>query len=128
MRFAIVLSALVLSQLSLASGWRCSGEGYRATLTNSTTSPRVPAYFGVSDRQGTLLSAHNEEISKRNLSNGVRYTASGDDNFQAILFVRYREGYDAPLKDGAEVDGKLILTVEGEKGTYDLTCRRYLKN
>lgn len=122
-----IVSVLLLSQVSMASGWLCSGEGWRAKLINSTTSTRVPSVFVVSEANlGTVLVARKEEISKRNLSNGVRYSASGED-FSAILFVQYKEGSDEPLESGEEVFGKLIVN-HGENESFDMACKRHLRN
>lgn len=128
---SLLVITLFASSFALASGWNCNEEndGYpRAKVVNHTTNPRVPAVFIVSDESGTLVSAKNEDISKRNLSNGVRYSAYGEDNTQAVLFVKYLEGSSAPLKNGETVEGKLVVTVEGEKATYNMICARYLKN
>jgi hypothetical protein len=125
---AVILSALFLSQFSMASGWLCSGSGYHAKLINKTSSPRTPAVFVVSNRQGTMLTAKGKQIHKRNLSNGVRYTAT-DDGLTAILFVQHREGADDALEHGEEADGKLILNNdrEGDRDKADMNCKRYLK-
>lgn len=130
MKYVLVL-AMVASQLSLASGWNCREKNgdMRAKIVNKTTNPRVPAVFVISDAVGgTAMAAKEADITKQNLSNGVRYSAYGEDSYQGILFVKYREGAEAPLKNGQTVYGKLIVIVEGEKASYDMVCSRYLKN
>lgn len=133
MKALISLIVLVGSASLYASGWTCQNQDAaypKAKLYNKTTNPRVPAVFVVSERSGTVLSARNEEISKRNLSNGVRYSAEDGNTGSATLFVQYREGSDKPLEEGEEVYGKLII-VDAEsdrRDTYDMDCKRYLKN
>ena len=130
MKLVVSLIVLVASASLYASGWNCKNQDARyprAKLYNSTTNPRVPAAFVVSDSSGTVLSARGSEISKRNLSNGVRYSAN-DGDVSAVLFVKHREGADAPLAEGEEVYGKLVVVGEDGRDTYDMWCARYLKN
>ncbi len=129
----LVTVIVFASSLTLASGWNCKAEGAgfpRAKVVNHTTNPRKPAVFVVSGRNGTIVSGQDNEITKRNLSNGVRYT-TGDESYKAVLFVEYREGAEAPLENGETVYGKLILVEDDNSAvekTYDMECARYLKN
>jgi hypothetical protein len=131
MRLFGIFSVLVLSQLTLASGWDCFGGNYRAKLRNSTTATRTPSVFVVSHRtQGTLLAAKKTDIDKEVLSTQTRYSAFNQgEQLLATLSVKYVEGRSARLEHGEEVDGKLQLEErEGETRTFSMVCRRYLKN
>lgn len=132
---ASLVFAMTLATPALASGWNCTDEdGYKVQLYNHLDATRTPAVFVVSgDEIGTLLVARDEAISKTTLSRGTRYYAKSSPtdamSGTAMFWVDYVEGRDAPLADGDQVAGKLVLRYDGEPGVpSDLTCVRYLKN
>lgn len=125
----IVLSGFFLTTFALASGWDCRGnDGYSVKIRNSTTAPRKPALFLITYRGNNELRATEEYISKKNLTNGVRYTADNLADVRYILFVAHNEATGPSLGNGDKVYGKLIERYDGTESKFDLVCVRYLKN
>lgn len=130
----IALASVVsLSVPALASGFRCdSRDGYRVQIynhTNASEGTRVPAALVVShETAGTLLAAKGAEISKRNLSNVVQYTAKGPKGglTYAVVQIAFKEGRET-LAEGERAYGTLILAKGVDRQTSRLVCSRYLK-
>jgi hypothetical protein len=129
----VLASVVALSSSAFASGFRCeSPDGYRVKIYNhvqADNGTRVPAVLVVSHAQaGTLLSAKGTEISKRNLSNLVQYSAKGPKGglTYAVVQIAFKEGRDI-LAEGERAYGTLVLAKGVERQTSRLTCHRYLK-
>jgi hypothetical protein len=130
----LVLACVVgLSTSAFASGFRCtSSEGYRVQIynhVNPENGTRVPAALVLShDEAGTLLSAKGAQISKRNLSNVVQYSAKGTSaGLSAVIVqVAFKEGRET-LAEGERAYGTLILASGSGRETSRLVCTRYKK-
>lgn len=129
--FAIGVVAL-LSVPAFASGFRCeSRDGYRVKIynhTNAQEGTRTPAVFVLShEDSGTLLVAKGAQISKRNLSNVVQYTAKGGQKGldYAIAQITFKEGRET-LAEGERAYGNLILAKNGHRQVSRIVCERYL--
>ncbi len=131
----LVLASVVgLSSSVFASGFRCeSPDGYRVKIYNHThaeAGTRVPAVLVVShENTGTLLTAKGAEISKRNLSNVVQYSAEGSRAglSKVIVQIAFKEGREV-LAEGEHAYGTLILAQGASRQTSRLTCSRYKAN
>lgn len=131
----LVLASVVgLSSSVFASGFRCeSPDGYRVKIFNHThadAGTRVPAVLVVSHKDsGTLLSAKGTEISKRNLSNVVQYSADGTGKglSKVVVQIAFKEGREV-LAEGERAYGTLILAQGASRQTSRLTCSRYKAN
>ncbi len=131
----LALITLVIGSGAFASGFICEEPDSHSPLTvklfNKTVGgTRIPAVMVVSDEHaGTILVAKGEEISKRNLANGVRYTATpADKDTQAVLTIDFKEGNET-LEDGEVVKGSIRFIDSGGVGdAEELECARYLKN
>ena len=130
----IVLASVVgLSVPALASGFRCeSRDGYRVQVYNHVSASegtRVPAALIVShETAGTLLAAKDGEISKRNLSNVVQYSAKGPKGglTYAVVQIAFKEGRES-LAEGERAYGTLILAKGVDRQSSRLVCTRYKK-
>jgi len=127
----VLVSVVGLAAPAFASGFRCaSPDGYRVKIFNHTHAEqgtRTPAVLVVShDNAGTLLAADGSEISKRNLSNVVQYSAKGPKGglSQAIVQIAFKEGKEY-LAEGEKAYGTLILAQGGKRATTRLVCTRY---
>lgn len=129
----IALVIAVSGSAAFADGFKCSGEGYNVKLFNhvhAASGTRTPAVMVISsEEEGTLLVRRNDDISKTNRLNTVRYTVEGSRKLgadQAVLQVRFKQGQEV-IEDGEVRPGQLILTADGEKEVLELDCERYLK-
>ncbi len=127
----VLVSVVGLAAPAFASGFRCaSTDGYRVKIYNHTHASqgtRTPAILVVShENAGTLLVAEGSEISKRNLSSVVQYSAKGQKGelSQAVVQIAFKEGKEY-LAEGEKAYGTLILAKGGKRATTRLLCTRY---
>ena len=130
----VVASVVGLSSSVFASGFRCeSPDGYRVKIYNHTHADegtRVPAVLVVSHQDaGTLLTATGAQISKRNLSNVVQYSAEGTKAglSKVVVQIAFKEGREI-LAEGERAYGTLILAQGAKRQTSRLVCSRYKAN
>ncbi len=131
--FVVALS--LVSGSAMASGFKCTGEGYNVKMFNLTSgATRKPAVLVVSHDDAspkTLLTAKGSQIRKHNKVTSVQYVTDAtslEAMSKLILQVSFKEGVEV-IAEGDIVNGQLILVgVDGTRDVAELACERYLKN
>ena len=135
MKNLLIVAALLVSSTSFASGFVCSGQGYRVKMYNQVQpqlGTKNPAVLVVSHAQaGTLAVLSADEIVKTNKVHSVVY--SGQTNARTnghFVFVQL-EVVKQPIREGESMGqhvARFAMNADGRSVAATMVCQPYLKN